>query len=112
MGKRRHDGAAAAAEAAQPGKKPKHADKAKKADKPLSDAAAATAAAIAATVPIGRPLKSPRWNNRQRTLIFSSRGVSYRARHLMTDVGGLELWRGAAAGFPQPHAHGRCSSAR
>ena len=29
---------------------------------------------------------SSRWTNRQRTLVFSSRGVSYRARHLMTDV--------------------------
>lgn len=35
---------------------------------------------------IGRQLASPRWKNRQRTLVFSSRGVSYRARHLMTDV--------------------------
>ncbi len=30
--------------------------------------------------------KSPGWINRQRTLIFCSRGVSYRVRHLMTDV--------------------------
>ena len=33
-----------------------------------------------------RAAQSPRWINRQRTLVFSSRGVSYRARHLMDDV--------------------------
>eukprot|EP00039_Didymoeca_costata_P000406 m.45433 g.45433 ORF g.45433 m.45433 type:complete len:353 (+) comp10244_c0_seq1:1708-2766(+) len=40
--------------------------------------------------PIGKPKgnvrTSARWTNRQRTLIFSSRGVSYRARHLMQDL--------------------------
>lgn len=27
-----------------------------------------------------------RYTNKQRTLVFSTRGVSYRARHLMNDV--------------------------
>ncbi|XP_013402054.1 ribosome biogenesis protein BRX1 homolog, partial [Lingula anatina] len=30
--------------------------------------------------------KKQKWTNKQRVLIFSSRGVSYRARHLMTDL--------------------------
>eukprot|EP00041_Stephanoeca_diplocostata_P021216 m.489485 g.489485 ORF g.489485 m.489485 type:complete len:341 (+) comp21768_c1_seq1:50-1072(+) len=38
---------------------------------------------------IGRKLASPRWTNRQRTLVFSSRGVSYRSRHLMDDLRNL-----------------------
>ena len=29
---------------------------------------------------------SRHWVNKQRTLVFCSRGVSYRARHLMLDV--------------------------
>ncbi len=33
-----------------------------------------------------RARKSPNWVNRQRTLVFCSRGISYRARHLMSDV--------------------------
>jgi len=49
--------------------------------------AAAAAAADDGDDVIGRPeKKSPRWTNRQRTLVFSSRGVSYRARHLMDDM--------------------------
>lgn len=27
-----------------------------------------------------------RWTNRQRTLVFSSRGISYRVRHLLNDL--------------------------
>ncbi len=27
-----------------------------------------------------------KWINRQRTLVLSSRGISFRARHLLTDV--------------------------
>lgn len=30
--------------------------------------------------------KSPGWHNRQRTLVFASRGISYRVRHLVNDV--------------------------
>ena len=38
---------------------------------------------------IGRKMASPRWTNRQRTLVMCSRGVSYRARHLMDDLRAL-----------------------
>lgn len=32
------------------------------------------------------PLKQTKWSNKQRCLIFSSRGISHRARHLMIDL--------------------------
>lgn len=32
------------------------------------------------------PVKQTKWINKQRTLIFSSRGISHRARHLMIDL--------------------------
>lgn len=35
------------------------------------------------------PPRQARWTNKQRTLVFSSRGISYRARHLMDDLRAL-----------------------
>ncbi|WAR24312.1 BRX1-like protein [Mya arenaria] len=32
------------------------------------------------------PLKQTKWTNKQRVLVFSSRGISHRARHLMIDL--------------------------
>ncbi|XP_045158339.1 ribosome biogenesis protein BRX1 homolog [Mercenaria mercenaria] len=32
------------------------------------------------------PIKQTKWTNKQRVLIFSSRGISHRARHLMIDL--------------------------
>ena len=30
--------------------------------------------------------KSPQWRNRQRTLVFAARGITFRIRHLLYDV--------------------------
>jgi len=56
-----------------------------------ADEAADEGATQTSTEVIDKPraAQSPRWINRQRTLVFSSRGVSYRARHLMDDLRAL-----------------------
>eukprot|EP00055_Hartaetosiga_balthica_P015463 m.91481 g.91481 ORF g.91481 m.91481 type:complete len:1161 (-) comp8873_c0_seq1:51-3533(-) len=44
---------------------------------------------LAKLVEAHREKKSPRWSNRQRTLLLSSRGISFRVRHLLSDLRGL-----------------------
>lgn len=70
----------------------------KKSKQPVEKDTAAAAVdedtAAAQPVVIARPgssdrKSSPRWSNRQRTLVFSSRGISYRSRHLMDDLRAL-----------------------
>jgi len=56
---------------------------------------------------------NPKWTNRQRTLVFSSRGISYRVRHLLYDVqmlsrvlldGSLNRWLCVQLRVLMPHS--------